>query len=125
MHRAANNPYSSPRSGNSRTESKRPGLLTAACLFLAFAALVWLFLGLIYSGERGPWYPLHLVVQAVLAGFAAWGMRSMKRWGVQLLALLAVAIQLLYLFTGLFNFETLIIYGLVLAPGVLHYADMT
>lgn len=96
--------------------AQRPGCLTAVAWFLLFAAAVWVVLGLFDKGTRGPWYPIHLVVQGIAAGVAAAGLLRMRRWGAYLLTSLFVAIHILYAFTGLLNMETFVIYLLMVAP---------
>jgi hypothetical protein len=119
----ATNPFSPPRPPRLRAEG-RPGCLTAVCAFLFFAALVWLFLALIYEGDRGGWYPAHYVLQAVGIGVAAVGIWRMRKWGVVLFAAVAALIHILYVFTGLINLETFVIYAATLGPAVYFYPRM-
>ena len=105
-------------------ESARPGCLTAVCLFLAFATVAWLGLAANHTGPQGGWYPLHLVVQALAVGAAAWGLWKMQKWGAVLLVVVAVLIHVLYFFVGLANIETFVIYVGVVAPAIYYYGRM-
>ena len=105
-------------------ESARPGCLTAVCLFLVFAAVVRLGLAASHTGPQGGWYPIHLFVQALAVGAAAWGLWKMQKWGALLLAAVAVLIHVLYFFVGLANIETFVIYVGVVGPAVYFYDRM-
>jgi hypothetical protein len=101
--------------------ARRPGCLTALCGFLFLASAVWLFLAVSYGGDRGAWYPAHLVLQAGAAAAAAMGLWRMKRWGAVVFAATAAAVHLLYAFTGLLNLETLVIYAACLGTAFYYY----
>ena len=105
-------------------QDQRPGCLTAVALFLFFAAGVWVLLALFDKGKLGPWYPIHLVVQAIAAGVAAAGLLRMRRWGAYILTSLFVAIHILYAFTGLLNMETFVIYLAMVAPALYFHSRM-
>ena len=102
----------------------RPGCLTAVCLFLAFASFAWLLLAVNHTGPQGGWYPVHLIIQALAVGAAALGLWKMQKWGVLLLAAVAVLIHVLYFFVGLANIETFVIYVGVVAPAIYFYNRM-
>ena len=95
---------------------QRPGCLTAVALFLFFAAAIWIILALGGKGRFGLWYPVHLVVQGIVAGIAAIGLWRMRKWGAYTLVALFVAIHILYAFTGLLNLETFEIYIGMIIP---------
>lgn len=105
-------------------EDQRPGCLTAVCVFLLFGSLAWLLLAAIYEGNRGKWYPAHLVLQALAIGAAAWGLWKMRKWGAVLLGVVAALIHVLYFFTGLANFETFLVYAATLGPALYFYRRM-
>jgi len=112
-------PRQSPPRGD-----ERPGCLTAVCLVLAFGVLVWLLLAFVYTGTRGKWYPAHLVVQALGIAAAVVGLWRMRRWGVVAFVIVAVLVHILYLFTGLLNVETFLIYAFTLGPAIYYYKRM-
>jgi hypothetical protein len=64
------------------------------------------------------------VAQALVVGVAAWGLWKMQKWGVLLLGAVAVIINVLYLFVGLANVETFLIYLAVVGPAVYFYGRM-
>jgi hypothetical protein len=105
-------------------QRQRPGCLTAVCLFLVFASLVWVLLAAIYQGERGRWYPAHLVLQALAVAAAALGLWRMQKWGALLLAAVAALIHVLYFFTGLANLETFLLYAVAVGPAFYFYGRM-
>ena len=105
-------------------DDERPGCLTAVCLFLLFGVLAFLFLAATYGGSRGKWYPAHLVVQAVGLAAAVLGLWRMQKWGVVALAAVAIGVHILYLFTGLLNVETFLIYAGTLGPALYFYRRM-
>jgi hypothetical protein len=107
-----------------RPHDQRPGCLTAVALFLFLAAFMWVLLGLVDKSTRGPWYPIHLVVQGIAAGVAAAGLWRMRRWGAYLLTALFVAIHILYAFTGLLNTETFVIYVGMVGPALYFHSRM-
>ena len=104
--------------------SERPGCITAICLFLAFAVFGWTLLAVIDPGNRGSWYPAHLVVQAMAAGGALVGLWRMQKWGVIVCGSLAALVHVLYLFIGLLNVETFFIYAITLGPALHFYRRM-
>jgi len=91
---------------------------------MGFGALVWLVLGLGYSGPRGRWYPTHLLVQALAMAAVVVGLWKMRKWSVVAFAILAALVHLLYLFTGLLNLETFLIYAFTLGPAIYYYKRM-
>jgi hypothetical protein len=105
-------------------EHQRPGCLTAVCIFLCVGSLAWLLLAMIDPGKHGRWYPLHLVLQALAVGAAAIGLWKMRKWGAILLAVVAVAIHVLYVATGLANVETFFIYLFTVGPALFFFGRM-
>ena len=108
-----------------RGTTARPVTVMIAAGFLCFASLVWLGLALAYHGDRGAWYPAHLVASAVVGGVAAVGLLRMKRWAVILFAAFALALQIGYAFTTLSNFEPLVWSTLILVPCLFAWDRMT
>jgi hypothetical protein len=102
----------------------RPGCLTAVCCILAVGAVIWLFLGLGYNGPRGRWFSTHYLLQALAMAAVVVGLWRMRKWGVVAFAILAALVHLLYLFTGLLNLETFLIYGFTLGPAIYYYKRM-
>jgi hypothetical protein len=103
---------------------ERPGCLTAVCLFLGFGVVVWLGLAFADTGTRGKWYPAHLVVQALGIAAVIAGLWRMRKWSVVAFATVALLVQVLYLFTGLLNMETFLIYAFTLGPAIYYYKRM-
>jgi hypothetical protein len=100
-------------------------LLTVAAGFLYFASVVWLGLAATYHGDRGGWYPLHLLGSAAVGAAVATGFIKMKRWSVSLFAAFVVALQVGYFFTTLSNVEPLVWGILVLLAGLFAFDRMT
>jgi hypothetical protein len=105
-------------------EYRRPGCLTAVCVFLFVASLAWLLLAMIEPGKHGRWFPAHYVVQALAVAAAAFGLWRMQKWGAILLGVVAVLIHVLYAFVGLVNFETFLVYAATVGPAVYFFRRM-
>jgi hypothetical protein len=105
-------------------DHRRPGCLTAVCLFLVVTALAWLLLAMIDPGKHGRWYPAHFVLQALAVGAAAFGLWTMRKWGAILLGVVAVLVNVLYIFVGLANHETFLVYAATVGPAIYFFRRM-
>ena len=87
----------------------------------AISGEAWRFVTPLFV-ERGGWAEVAFNLGSLAA--AVLGLWRMQKWGVVALAAVAIGVHILYLFTGLLNVETFLIYAGTLGMALYFYRRM-
>ena len=105
--------------------NKRPGRITAICVFGLFGALFTI--PMLFSNvvkQIGPWYPPYLALSFIVGSACLIGLWMMKKWGVITYTVLVGINQIVLIAMGVWNVFALIIPVIIIAIGFSKYKLM-
>jgi hypothetical protein len=110
---------------NQSTETNRPPAITFACT----AAFVWASLSIpliFFSSSKaiGAWYPPYLIFTVAVSYASAFGIWSMKKWGVYAYLVFNVINQVVLISMGMWSLFSILIPAIVIGVVYTHLKSM-